>query len=51
VAAVATGLCVWLISASTTAQRLACGGAVLVGTLLYAWARRGAGADVAPAPR
>lgn len=41
VAAVATGLCVWLISASTTAQRLACGGAIVVGTLLYAWARRG----------
>ena len=39
VAAVATALCVWLISASTPLQRIACGGAVVVGTLLYAWAR------------
>jgi len=39
VAAVATALCLWLISASTPLQRIACGGAVVVGTLLYAWAR------------
>jgi amino acid transporter len=41
VALMATGLCVWLISASTSLQRLACGGAIAVGTLLYVWARRG----------
>jgi amino acid transporter len=35
----ATALCVWLISASTPVQRMACGGAIVVGTLLYAWAR------------
>jgi amino acid transporter len=40
VAVVATALCVWLISASTPAQRIACGGAVIVGTLLYLWAER-----------
>jgi amino acid transporter len=39
VSLLATALCVWLIGASTPAQRLACGGAVIVGTLLYAWAR------------
>ena len=39
VATVATALCLWLISASTTLQRIACGGAIVVGTLLYGWAR------------
>ena len=39
VALVATALCLWLISASTALQRIACGGAIVVGTLLYAWAR------------
>jgi basic amino acid/polyamine antiporter, APA family len=39
VAALATALCVWLIGASTPLQRIACGGAVVVGTVLYGWAR------------
>jgi amino acid transporter len=36
----ATVLCVWLITAATPAQQLACSAAVVVGTLLYASARR-----------
>jgi APA family basic amino acid/polyamine antiporter len=39
VAALATGLCVWLIGASTLAQRMACGAAIVVGTIFYAWSK------------
>lgn len=39
VPALATGLCVWLIGASAPLQWLACGGAIAVGTLLYAWTK------------
>jgi basic amino acid/polyamine antiporter, APA family len=40
VAGAATVLCVWLISASTAAQRIASGAAIVVGTLFYAWSKR-----------
>jgi APA family basic amino acid/polyamine antiporter len=50
VPAAATALCVWLISASTSAQRMACGGAVVAGTLLYAWSKRRVSAPAATHP-
>jgi len=41
VALVATGLCIWLVGASTPMQRFACGGAIAVGGALYLLAPSG----------
>ncbi|HMJ57036.1 MAG TPA: amino acid permease [Polyangiaceae bacterium] len=51
VPAAATALCVWLISASTPAQRMACGGAIVAGTMLYAWSIRRFRAEATALPK